>query len=155
MPGSHVRVIAPDVGGGFGGKTSLYPEEVLVAILSRTLNRPVKWTGDRMEDLVSTSQGFDEIVDASLAVDQEGHILGLRADVIGDVGAYSIYPWTAGIEPVQVISFIPGPYKVGNYQARVRGVATAKPPLGPYRGVGRPVSTFVMERLMDLSLIHI
>ncbi|NIB38739.1 xanthine dehydrogenase family protein [Pseudomaricurvus alkylphenolicus] len=151
IPGSHLRVVAPDVGGGFGGKTSLYPEEVLAPILAKKLERPVKWTGDRIEDLISTSQGFDEIIDAEIAVDREGRILGLRADVIGDVGAYSIYPWTAGIEPVQVVSFLPGPYKIENYHGRVRGVATSKPPTGPYRGVGRPVSTFVMERLVDMA----
>ena len=75
----------------------------------------------------------------------------LQADVIGDVGAYSIYPWTCGLEPVQVVSFLPGPYKIGSYRGAVRGVATCKPPTGPYRGVGRPISTFVAERLMDLG----
>ena len=78
-------------------------------------------------------------------------MLALRADVIGDVGAYSIYPWTAALEPVQVVSFLPGPYRVEHYRGRVQAVATAKAPTGPYRGVGRPVSTFVMERLMDMA----
>jgi carbon-monoxide dehydrogenase large subunit len=151
IPGSRLRVIAPDVGGSFGGKGSLYPEEILVCALARHLGRPVKWTGDRMEDLASTSQAFDETVDAELAVDAEGKILGLRANVIGDVGAYSIYPWTAGLEPVQVISFMPGPYRVPVYHGKVRGVATSKSPTGPYRGVGRPTSTFVMERLVDMA----
>ena len=151
VPGSRLRVVAPDVGGGFGGKTSLYPEEVLVCIASRKLERPVKWTSDRLEDLTATSHGFDEIVEAELALDEEGNFLGLRADVIGDVGAYSLFPFTAGIEPVQVASFLPGPYKIATYQGRVRCVATAKTPLGPYRGVGRPVSTFVMERLVDMA----
>jgi carbon-monoxide dehydrogenase large subunit len=71
--------------------------------------------------------------------------------VLGDVGAYSIYPWTCGLEPVQVVSFLPGPYKIRSYRGAVRGVATCKPPTGPYRGVGRPISTFVTERLMDLG----
>ncbi|MBO0751624.1 MAG: molybdopterin-dependent oxidoreductase, partial [Bradyrhizobiaceae bacterium] len=69
----------------------------------------------------------------------------------GDVGAYSIYPWTCGLEPVQVASFLPGPYRIRSYRGAVRGVATCKPPTGPYRGVGRPISTFVTERLMDLG----
>jgi carbon-monoxide dehydrogenase large subunit len=77
--------------------------------------------------------------------------MALRADVIGDVGAYSIYPWTAALEPVQVVSFMPGPYKISNYRGHVRAVATSKSPTGPYRGVGRPVSTFVTERLMDMA----
>src|SRR5580704_7805286 len=149
LAGHQVRVVAPDVGGGFGGKGSLYPEEIFVCAAARRLGRPVKWTADRMEDLTANSQGFDEIADAELALDGDGRIVALRADVIGDVGAYSIYPWTAALEPVQVVSFLPGPYRVANYHGRVRGVATSKAPLGPYRGVGRPISTFVMERLID------
>jgi carbon-monoxide dehydrogenase large subunit len=151
MPGNRVRVIAPDVGGSFGSKVSLYPEEITVCALARHLGRPVKWTGDRLEDLISTSQGFDETVYAELALDEQGQMLGLRCDVVGDVGAYSIYPWTAGLEPVQVISFMSGPYRMPAYHGRVRGVATCKAPLGPYRGVGRPASTFVMERLVDMA----
>ena len=86
-----------------------------------------------------------------MALDGDGQILGLRADVIGDVGAYSIYPWTAALEPVQVVSFLPGPYRVPHYRGRVQAVATSKAPTGPYRGVGRPISTFVMERLVDMA----
>jgi carbon-monoxide dehydrogenase large subunit len=155
MPGERIRVVAPDVGGGFGAKGSLYPEEIFVCAAARRLARPVKWTSDRMEDLVANSQGFDEIIDAELALDNEGRITGLRADVIGDVGAYSIYPWTAALEPVQVVSFLPGPYRVPHYRGRVQAVATSKAPTGPYRGVGRPISTFVMERLMDMAAVKI
>jgi carbon-monoxide dehydrogenase large subunit len=151
LPGHSLRVIAPEVGGGFGGKASLYPEDILVAALARKLGRAVRWTGDRLEDLATTSQGFDEIVDAELGLDRDGHILALEAEAIGDVGAYSIYPWTAALEPVQVISFLPGPYRVPTYRGRVRAVATCKAPMGPYRGVGRPISTFVMERLIDMA----
>ena len=151
IPGERIRVVAPDVGGGFGGKGSLYPEEIFVCAAARQLQRPVKWTGDRLEELTAGSQGFDEIIDAELALDNDGRIVALRADVIGDVGAYSIYPWTAALEPVQVVSFLPGPYRVQNYRGRVRAVATSKAPTGPYRGVGRPISTFVMERLMDMA----
>ena len=151
MPPDRLRVIAADVGGGFGGKGSLYPEEIFVCAAARLLQRPVKWTGDRLEELVAGSQGFDEIIDAELALDGDGRIVALQADVIGDVGAYSIYPWTAALEPVQVVSFLPGPYRVQNYRGRVQAVATSKAPTGPYRGVGRPISTFVMERLMDMA----
>ena len=151
LPGNRIRVVAPDVGGGFGGKTALYREEVLVCILARQLGRPVKWMSDRLEDLMTTNQAFDEIVEAELACDKEGHILALRAEVIGDVGAYSAYPWTAAVEPVQVVSFLPGPYRVPNYFGRVRAVVTSKAPTGTYRGVGRPISTFVMERLVDMA----
>ncbi|RCW68525.1 carbon-monoxide dehydrogenase large subunit [Pseudorhodoferax soli] len=155
MPGNRLTVIAPDVGGGFGGKTSMYQEEMLVCVLARKIGKAVKWTGDRLEDLLSTSQAFDERVSASLALGDDGQILGLRAEVVGDVGAYSIYPWTAGIEPVQVISFLPGPYKVPCYHGHVRGVTTPKSPTGPYRGVGRPTSTFVMERLLDMAALEL
>jgi carbon-monoxide dehydrogenase large subunit len=155
MPGEQIRVIASDVGGGFGGKGSLYPEEIFVSAMARRLGRPVKWTGDRMEDLVSSSQGFDEIVDAEIALDADGHLIALSADVIGDVGAFSIYPWTCCLEPVQVVSFLPGPYRLAHYRGRVRAVATSKAPMGPYRGVGRPISTFVMERLMDMAAVKL
>ena len=97
MPGHSVRVIAPDVGGGFGGKGSLYQEEILVTVLARHLGRTVRWTGDRLEDFASTTHAFDEIVDAELGLDKDGHILALQAEIIGDVGAYSIYPWTAAL----------------------------------------------------------
>jgi aerobic carbon-monoxide dehydrogenase large subunit len=76
-------------------------------------------------------------------------MLALKADVLADVGAYSIYPWTAVVEPVQTVSFMPGPYRLQNYRARARGVATNKAPTGAYRGVGRPISAFVMESLVD------
>lgn len=151
LPGHRLRVVAPDVGGSFGSKGSLYPEELLICIAARKLRRSVKWTADRLEDVSSSSQAFAEIVDAEMGFDANGIATSLQADVIGDVGAYSIYPWTCGLEPVQVVSFLPGPYKIGSYRGAVLGVATCKPPTGPYRGVGRPISTFVAERLMDLG----
>lgn len=149
MPEHQVRVIAPDVGGGFGAKSSLYPEELAVCALSRMLARPVKWISDRREDLLTSTQAWDEVVEAELALRADGTIVGMQAEVTSDIGAYSIYPWTASVEPIQAISFLSGPYRVSNYTARVRGVATCKAPMGPYRGVGRPVTTFVMEGLMD------
>ena len=151
IPGHRLRVVAPDVGGGFGAKSSLYAEEVLLCFAARRLGRSLKWTSDRMEDLTASCQSFDEIIDAELALDRDGMAVALRADVIGDVGAYSIYPWTAGLEPVQVVSFMPGPYRIQAYHGRVRAVATCKATMGPYRGVGRPTATFVIERLMDMA----
>ncbi len=151
MPGSRIRVVASQVGGGFGGKASLYPEEILCAVLARHLGRAVRWTGTRLEDIATTSHGFDEIVEAELGLDAEGRIVALEAEAIGDVGAYSIYPWTAALEPVQVVSFLPGPYRVPAYRGRVRAVATNKAPMGPYRGVGRPIAAFVTERLVDMA----
>jgi carbon-monoxide dehydrogenase large subunit len=151
LPGSRLRVVAPDVGGSFGSKGSLYPEEILLCVAAKKLRRSLKWTADRLEDITSSSQAFAEIVDAEMGFDENGIAIALEADVIGDVGAYSIYPWTCGLEPVQVVSFLPGPYKIRSYRGAVRGVATNKPPTGPYRGVGRPISTFVAERLMDMG----
>ena len=151
LPGSRIRVSVPDVGGGFGAKTALYPEEVCLAAIALKLGRPVKWFGDRGEDLRATTQAFDEVLETGLGVDADGRIVALEADAMCDVGSYSVYPWTACIEPVQVVSFLPGPYRVANYRARARSVATPKPAGGPYRGVGRPISTFVMERMMDMA----
>jgi aerobic carbon-monoxide dehydrogenase large subunit len=151
LPGNRLRVVAPDVGGSFGSKGSLYPEEILLCVAAKKLRRSLQWTADRLEDISSSSQAFAEIVEAEMGFDENGMAVALEADVIGDVGAYSIYPWTAGLEPVQVVSFLPGPYKIRSYRGAVRGVATNKPPTGPYRGVGRPISTFVAERLMDMG----
>ena len=151
LPGNRLRVVAPDVGGSFGSKGSLYPEEILLCVAARKLRRSLKWTADRLEDISSSSQAFAEIVDAEMGFDKNGVAVALEADVIGDVGAYSIYPWTCALEPVQVVSFLPGPYKIRSYRGAVRGVATNKPPTGPYRGVGRPISAFVTERLMDMG----
>jgi carbon-monoxide dehydrogenase large subunit len=149
LPVSRVRVVAPDVGGGFGIKTVLYPEEIVVAALARIVGRPVRWTGDRREDLLTSTQAWDEVIDAELALDAAGHILGLRARVLADIGAYSIYPWTASIEVIQVVSFLPGPYRVPHYRAEALGVSTNKAAMGPYRGVGRPVAVFVTETLLE------
>jgi carbon-monoxide dehydrogenase large subunit len=149
VPEHRVRVVAPDVGGGFGVKSALYPEEIVVAALARRLGRPVKWVGDRREDLLTSTHAWDEVIDAELGLDRDGRIAGLRARVLADIGAYSIYPWTATIEVIQVVSFLPGPYRVAHYRGEGLGVATNKAPMGPYRGVGRPVAAFVTESLLD------
>jgi carbon-monoxide dehydrogenase large subunit len=149
VPAHRIRVVAPDVGGGFGIKTVVYPEEVAVCALAMALGRPVTWVSDRREDLLTSTQAWDELIDAQLGVGADGAILGLSARVLADIGAYSIYPWTASIEVIQVVSFLPGPYRVPHYHAEALGVATNKAPMGPYRGVGRPVSVFVMEALLD------
>ncbi len=149
LPGHRVRVVAPDVGGGFGVKSTVYPEEIAVAALARRLRRPVKWVGDRREDLLTSTQAWDEVIEAELALEADGRIRGLRARVVADVGAYSVHPWTASIEVIQVVSFLPGPYRVAAYRGEALGVTTNKAPMGPYRGVGRPVSTFVTEALLD------
>ncbi|MEL0089444.1 MAG: xanthine dehydrogenase family protein molybdopterin-binding subunit [Rhodospirillales bacterium] len=149
LNGPSIRVLAADVGGGFGGKVSLYPEEVIVSFLAQKLKRSVKYVSDRQEDLISTTQAFDQTVKAEMALDASGRILGIRASILGDAGAYSIYPWTAALEPMQIAGFLPGPYQVPSYEADVQVVATNKTPSGPYRGVGRPGACFILERLID------
>ena len=149
MPEHCIRVVAADVGGGFGAKSSLYPEEITLCAVTRRLERPIKWISDRREDLLTSTQAWDEVVNAELGLQADGTIVGLRADVTTDIGAYSVYPWTATVEPIQTISFLSGPYRMPAYRGRNRGVATCKAPMGPYRGVGRPITTFVLESLMD------
>src|SRR5207249_3836983 len=128
LPAHRLRVVAPDVGGGFGVKSALYPEEVAVCALARLAGRPAKWVGDRREDLLTSTQAWDETIEAELAVHADGTISALRARVVADVGAYSIHPWTASIEVIQVISFLPGPYRVPHYRGEGWGVATNKAP---------------------------
>ena len=149
LPAHLVHVVAPDVGGGFGLKSAVYPEEIAVAALARRFGCAVKWVGDRREDLLASTQSWDESIEAELALEADGRLRGLRARIVCDVGAYSIYPWTASIEAIQVISFLPGPYRLPHYRGQAFGVATNKAPLGPYRGVGRPVATFVTETLLE------
>lgn len=144
----QVRLIAPDVGGGFGAKNRLYPEEILVPWLALQLGQPVKWVGDRMEDLMATYQERDQWHDAEMALTKDGKILAVRDRFIADNGAYTpfgiVVPYTTAIT-------IPGPYKVPNYYAQMTCVYTNKTPVAPYRGAGRPQGVFVMERLLDLA----
>ena len=151
IPGNKLNVIAPDVGGGFGGKASLYPEEIITVLLCQKFKRPIKWVSDRFEDFMSTSQGFEEVMEVELFFKPTGQFIGLDGKIIGDVGSYSIYPWTAALEPMQVAGFLQGPYKIDNFKANVKCVVTNKPPTGPYRGVGRPAAVFAIERLVDMA----
>ena len=149
MPESDLRVIAPDVGGGFGQKMSLAPEFVIVTWLARKLRTSVAWTEDRRENLAACYHGRDQYVAAEGAFSADARLLALDADVISNVGAYSCYPTTCGVEPLMAMAEMPGPYDVREYACRARGVATHTCPMAPYRGVSRPVITLAMERLMD------
>jgi carbon-monoxide dehydrogenase large subunit len=102
----------------------------------------------------STSHGFDEIVDAELALDKDGRILALAAEVIGDIGAYSIFPWTAALEPVQVVSFMPGPYRVPTYHGHVRAVSTCKAPTGPALTIGTRLASVVSLTDRKVTISH-
>lgn len=149
LPERCVRVVVPDVGGGFGVKTVLGREEVVVAALARTLRRPVRWTEDRQEHLMAAFHGHEQRFHVRAAFDSTGSMLALDADIQVNVGAYSAYPFSLGVEPLMAASEMPGVYKVGKYSARARGYASNKAPTAPYRGVSRPQIVFVMERLMD------
>jgi carbon-monoxide dehydrogenase large subunit len=145
----RVRVIAPDVGGGFGLKAVVGREEVVVAAVAMRLRWPVRWTEDRQEHLTASFHGHEQAYRVRAGFDADGRLVGLDADIRCNIGAYSAYPFSCGVEPLMAASELPGIYKVGRYAARARGFATHKPPTAPYRGVSRPQIVFVMERLMD------
>jgi carbon-monoxide dehydrogenase large subunit len=149
MPESELRVIAPDVGGGFGQKMSLAPEYVVLVWLARELRSSVAWAEDRRENLIAGFHSRDQHVELEGAFDQNGKLMALDADVIANIGAYSCFPTTCGVEPLMAMAEFPGPYDVRAYKCRARGVLTNTCPMAPYRGVSRPVITFALERLMD------
>jgi carbon-monoxide dehydrogenase large subunit len=149
MPEHDLRVIAPDVGGGFGQKVSLAPEYVLLVWLARRLRSSVAWTEDRRENLIAAAHSRDQHVKLEGAFDANAKLIALSGDIIANVGAYSCFPTTCGVEPLMALAELPGPYDVQAYHCRARGVLTHTCPMGPYRGVSRPVITFVLERLMD------
>ncbi|MDP8926311.1 MAG: xanthine dehydrogenase family protein molybdopterin-binding subunit [Actinomycetota bacterium] len=149
LPQQRIRVVAPDVGGGFGQKCVVSREELLVSVAAQRLERPVKWTEDRQENLTASFHGHQQRYEASAAFDEEGKLLALKADIICDVGAYSCYPFTCGVEPLMAQAEMPGAYRLKHYWSRARAVATNKAPMAPYRGVSRPQFTFVMERLLQ------
>jgi carbon-monoxide dehydrogenase large subunit len=146
---TDVRVIIPHTGGGFGQKASIYPEEFVCAYLALNLRRPVKWVEDRIENMLASTHARDQYLEVELAADRDGRILALRSDVWVDVGAYSTYLWSAGMEPLQTAGLMPGPYKINALRYRTRGVATNKTPVGPYRAVGRPSASASLELLID------
>ncbi len=144
-----VRVIAPDVGGGFGQKCAVGREELAVAAAAVLTRRPLKWVEDRRENLQAAFQGHEQRHSVRAGFDAEGTLLGLATDIWCDVGAYHCYPFTGGVEPLMAATEMPGPYRLQHYSARTRAIATNKPPMAPYRGVSRPQITLAMERVMD------
>jgi aerobic carbon-monoxide dehydrogenase large subunit len=146
---SRLRVIAPDVGGGFGPKNNFQPEELAVAALSMKLNRPLRWVEDRREHLTASPHAREHRYNLAAYADSRGRILGLEAEVVVDAGAYSVWPWTAAMEAGMSAGIMTGPYDIAVYHARAVTVATNKSPLGPYRGVGRSGACFAIETLVD------
>jgi aerobic carbon-monoxide dehydrogenase large subunit len=149
MPEHDLRVIAPDVGGGFGQKMSLAPEYVVLVWLARRLRSSVAWTEDRRENLIAAFHSRDQHIALEGAFDDRAKLIALSGDVIANIGAYSCFPTTCGVEPLMALAELPGPYDIKAYHCRSRGVLTHTCPMAPYRGVSRPVITFVLERLMD------
>jgi carbon-monoxide dehydrogenase large subunit len=147
LPEQSIRVIAPDVGGGFGVKQDVYPEEVVLALLARRLGRPMKWIETRREHLLTAVHAREQWHDMQLAVRDDGTILGMRADVLCDQGAYTR---SLGVLcPSLTAAGLPGPYRFHNYACRVRVALTNKAPAAAYRGAGQPEAVFATERIVD------
>ena len=146
LPEEHVRILAPDVGGGFGGKGHAYPEEVLIAAVARRVGRPVKWVETRTEHFLAASPDRDQRHVARLGVRADGTIAALETAFTRDHGAY---PTLGEVMPQNTINHLPGPYRVPHYRAAATGVVTHKTFSGAYRGAGRPEAAFVLDRLLD------
>jgi carbon-monoxide dehydrogenase large subunit len=146
---SDLRVVAPDVGGGFGQKMSLPAEYAVLVWLARQLRSSVAWSEDRRENLIASFHSRDQHLRLEGAFDRHGKLVALSADVVANIGAYSCFPTTCGVEPLMAAAEMPGPYDVRAYSCIARGVATHTCPMAPYRGVSRPVITLAVERLMD------
>jgi carbon-monoxide dehydrogenase large subunit len=147
MPEESVRCIAPDVGGGFGGKGHTYPEDLAVAYLAKRLKRPVKWVEDRHEHLLNSAHSRDNVYDVEIGYDDTGRVLAVASTLTVDSGAFS--PVGAGIAGNSMAHML-GPYDIANYEMTARLVVTNRTPNAPYRGAGRPEVVFAMERMVDI-----
>jgi carbon-monoxide dehydrogenase large subunit len=148
LPLERVRVIAPDVGGGFGGKGVLYPEDLLVGLFAIRLGRPVKWVEDRLEHMQSAIHAREQVHEIELGLSEDGEIVALRDRILVDTGAYN--PLGLVI-PYNTIAHLMGPYRVPSFEATAEAVITTKVPTAPYRGAGRPEAVFAVERALDVA----
>jgi carbon-monoxide dehydrogenase large subunit len=148
FPETLVRVITPEVGGGFGAKLNVYPEEALVAYAAMQLGKPVKWAESRRENFQATIHGRDQIEDVEVAVKRDGTILGLRCHIIADLGAY--YQLLTPMIPTLTGLMASGCYKIPAVRVEITGVLTNKMATDAYRGAGRPEATYLIERVLDL-----
>ena len=151
LPEASVRVVCKDVGGSFGIKVHIYPDEMATVAIAKLLKRPVKFVADRLESFVSDIHARDHRVKARMAVDAAGKILALEIDDLTGIGPYSVYPRTSAVEANQVVNLTGGPYRHANYRARARVVFQNKVPMCQYRAVGHPVAVMVTEGLVDLA----
>ena len=146
---ARIRVVSPDVGGGFGYKGILLAEEVCASFLARRLGHPVRWIEDRREQLAGNANCREHDYDITLYAEADGRLIGIDAEAVVDAGAYSAYPFSACLEAAQVASILPGPYVMESYRCRTFSAATNKPPILPYRGVARAGVCFAIELMMD------
>ncbi len=144
------RVIAPDVGGGFGSKIFIYPEEVVVAWASKKLGRPVRWTATRSESFLTDAQGRDHVSEAEMALSAEGKILGFRVNTIANLGAY-LSLFAPAVPTYLYGTLLSGAYSIPAIHVEVAGVLTNTTPVDAYRGAGRPEACYLIERMMDLA----
>ena len=149
-PEHKLRVIAPDVGGGFGSKIFVYAEEVVCLWAARKLKRPVKWTSDRSEAFLCDAHGRDHVTKAELATDRDGKILALRVKTIANMGAY-LSTFASSVPTYLYATLLSGQYAIPSIYAEVDAVYTNTAPVDAYRGAGRPEATFVVERLMEVT----
>ncbi len=149
LPASRIRVISPDVGGGFGSKLIVYPEDLVTIALARQVGRPVRWLCDRREDLLTTVHGREQIHRIRAAVTGDARVTAVQVTIKASNGAFPIWPMTAGLDSGQASENVTGPYDIARYERDVYAVATNKAPMGPYRGVGRVSACFAIERTMD------
>ena len=147
-PEHQIRVIAPDVGGGFGCKLYLYAEEVIASILAKRLGRPVKWIEGRQENYLATTHGRDHVGEVEIIGDSDGNVTGLRTDIYANMGAY-LSTFAPAIPTYLFGLMLVGPYSIDNIQCKVTGVYTTTTPVDAYRGAGRPEATYLVERMMD------
>jgi carbon-monoxide dehydrogenase large subunit len=146
---NRVRVICPDVGGGFGLKVYLEVETLVIVSLSRRLKRPIRWIQDRYEHLVGDSNTREHSYRFTMHADARGKVLAVDGEVIVNVGAYSTWPWPAGVEGEIAVGNFTGPYDTRAFKAKHISIATNKPPSGPFRGVTRPLNCYISEVTMD------
>ena len=148
LPEHKVRVVAPDVGGGFGSKIYLYAEDVVVTWASKRVNRPVKWTAQRDESFTSDAHGRDHVTRAELAMDKDGNFLGLRVNTTANMGAY-LSTFASCVPTILYATLLAGQYKTPLVHCQVTAVFTNTAPVDAYRGAGRPEATYVVERIVE------
>jgi CO/xanthine dehydrogenase Mo-binding subunit len=151
LPEGDVRVICSDVGGSYGIKVHVYPDEVAIAVIAKIMGRPVKFIADRLESFSSDIHARDHRITGRMAVNAEGRITAVDIDDLTGIGPYSVYPRTSAVEGNQVVNLIGGPYDFPNYRAKTTVVLQNKTPTCQYRAVGHPIATAITEGLVDLA----